>query len=55
MTVDKKQGIRVIVDSIKCHEDYLKRTSKYPKRDIYAFRRYLRFCNSLRKVPHQGK
>jgi hypothetical protein len=35
-------------DAMRCHEDYIRRTSKHPKRDIHTFRSWVRFIRRLR-------
>lgn len=32
---------------MKCHEDYIKRTSVHPERDIHTFRRLVYFIERL--------
>jgi len=49
MKAGKKETAAMEADAIKCHEDYIRRTSKHPERDIGAFRRQVRFCKRLRK------
>ena len=41
-------------DAIRCHVDYIRRTSSDPKRDVAQFKSYVRHMNKLQatvKIP----
>lgn len=45
--------LAICSDPIKCHKDYIKRTSKHVKRDLAEFEEYLKLFGPAGKIKRR--